>query len=80
MDVIKHNLLREGPKLADSVKTLDGKEKEIFLDFVSGMLQRLQENGIEDGQGIAGTSVPRLLLRGPRTAVITQRGSPLLTD
>ncbi|KAI5464267.1 kinase domain protein [Mariannaea sp. PMI_226] len=41
--ILRKDLLREGRKLRDTVTELAGDEKEIFLDFASGMLQWLPE-------------------------------------
>ncbi|CAG9983552.1 unnamed protein product [Clonostachys byssicola] len=41
--ILRKDLLREGMKLADTVTELAGDEKEMFLDFASGMLQWLPE-------------------------------------
>lgn len=41
--IIRTDLLGEGRKLTDTVTELAGDEKDIFLDFASGMLQWLPE-------------------------------------
>ncbi|UKZ83811.1 hypothetical protein TrVFT333_011624 [Trichoderma virens FT-333] len=41
--ILRKDIVKESKKLADTVTELDGDEKEIFLDFASGMLHWLPE-------------------------------------
>lgn len=39
--MLRHDLIGKGTKLADTVTELDGDTKDCFLDLASGMLQWL---------------------------------------
>ncbi|KAM5347239.1 hypothetical protein ACJ41O_010244 [Fusarium nematophilum] len=41
--IVRKDLVGQGKKLADTVTVLEGDEKEMFIDFASGMLQWLPE-------------------------------------
>lgn len=44
IDNLRRTDLVKGKRLADTVTELVGDEKDVFLDFASGMLQWLPEN------------------------------------